>query len=104
MKELQVFTYKNETVRTVQKDGETWWVLKDVCGVLGIEQAARVAERLDTDEKAEVSLTHSSSNGTSQNRNTLIINESGLYSVILRSDKPEAEAFRRWVTQEEDKK
>lgn len=98
MNDLQIFIYSGEQLRTIQREDGLWWVLRDVCQVLGLTTPARVAERLDVDEKAEVSLTHTSSNGVEQTRITTIINEPGLYAVILRSDKPEAKAFKRWVT------
>lgn len=98
MNNLQVFIYSGEQLRTVTKDNELWWVLRDVCNVLGLSNPARVAQRLDEDEKAEITLSYTSSNGVEQARNTTIINEPGLYAVILRSDKPEAKAFKRWVT------
>ena len=69
-------------IRTVQQDGESWFVLKDVCGVLGLTDTGRTAERLDSDELTRTTLV---SGG--QNREMLIVNESGLYNVILRSDK-----------------
>ena len=96
MNELQIFTYNGNEVRTVQHNGDTWWVLKDVCTVLDIGQAIRVAERLDEDEVSQTHITDS----LGRNQNTYIINESGLYNVILRSDKPEAKPFRKWVTSE----
>lgn len=93
MNELQVFQYHDRELRTLQKDGEPWFVLRDVCNVLGLTTPARVAERLDDDEKG-VSLIHTPGGP----QDTTIINESGLYAVILRSDKPEAKPFRKWVT------
>lgn len=98
MNDLRIFVYSGEQLRTVQQPDGLWWVLRDVCHVLGLTTPAKVAERLDEDEKAEVSLTHISSNGVEQKRTTTIINEPGLYAVTLRSDKPEAKAFKRWVT------
>lgn len=92
MNELQVFRYEGKQVRTVEKDGETWWVLKDVCEVLQIKNPTDVWKRLDEDERARFNLGR-------QGEGT-IINESGLYHVILRSDKPQAKPFRRWVTKE----
>lgn len=95
MNAMQIFHYENNEVRTILKDGEPWWVLADVCQVLEHTNSRMVAERLDEDEK-----------GVSQiytpggNQNMTIINESGLYKVILRSDKPEAKKFTRWVTHE----
>lgn len=91
---IQIFDYKNFKVRTVQKDGEPWFVLKDVCGVLNLGTPARVAERLDGDE---VSLTHLT-DSIGRQQETTIINEPGLYNVVLRSDKSEAKPFRKWVT------
>ena len=85
MNGLQIFTYNGNEVRTVQKDGEPWWVLKDVCEVLGIGNSRMTYERLEEDEKG-VSLIDTLG-GKQQMQ---VINESGLYNVILRSDKPEA--------------
>ena len=96
MNEIQIFNYQNKQVRTVEKDGEPWWVLKDVCEVLELSTPARVSERLDWDE---VSLTHII-DSIGRRQETTIINESGLYNVILRSDKPQAKPFRKWVTSE----
>lgn len=93
MNNLQIFNYNGNEVRTVQKDGEPWWVLKDVCGVLGLKNPTMIAERLEDDEVTKFNL-----GGLSGETN--IINESGLYNVILRSDKPEAKPFRKWVTSE----
>lgn len=93
MNELQTFTYQDSPIRTVQLDGEPWFVLKDVCGVLGISNATDVAKRLDADEVTRFNLGSLSGEAN-------VINESGLYNVILRSDKPEARPFRKWVTDE----
>jgi len=96
MTEIQVFEYGNNPIRTVMRDGEPWWVLKDVCEVLGIVDHKVTARRLDVDEVCQTPLTDS----MGRQQATTIISESGLYSVILRSDKPEAKPFRRWVTHE----
>lgn len=95
MNGLQVFQYEGKQVRTVEKDGETWWVLKDVCAVLGILKHRDVAARLDADERGSVRV--DTLGGTQE---MVCVNESGLYHVILRSDKPQAKPFRRWVTKE----
>lgn len=95
MSNMQIFNYQNNEVRTVEMNGEPWFVLKDVCDVLGLSDTGRTAERLDADELTRTTLV---SGG--QNREMYIINESGLYNVILRSDKPEAKPFRKWVTSE----
>ena len=93
MNDLRLFNYEDREVRTLVIDGEPWWVLKDVCDVLGINNSRMVAERLDEDELVSVKLT---SGG--QLREMQAVNESGIYAVILRSDKPEAKKFRKWVT------
>ena len=90
---MQIFEYQGNEVRTIQHGDEVWWVLRDVCRVLGMTTPAKVARRLDDDEKG-VSQIHTPG-GTQE---VTIVNEPGLYSVILRSDKPEAKAFKRWVT------
>lgn len=92
MNDLQIFIYSGAQLRTIQQPDGLWWVLRDVCEVLGLSTPARVAERLDDDEKG-VSLIHTPGG----KQEMTIINEPGLYSVILRSDKPEAKAFKRWV-------
>lgn len=76
-------------------DEETWWVLKDVCDILSIASPHKVFERLDEDEKGWNQIP---TLGGKQNMQ--IVNESGLYNVILRSDKPQAKPFRKWVTNE----
>lgn len=95
MKDLQIFSYNEKQVRTVQINGEPWFVLKDVCDVLGISKYRDVVERLDEDERALVKV--DTLGGV---QNMIAVNESGLYNVILRSDKPEAKPFRKWVTSE----
>lgn len=94
MADIQIFNYQNREVRTVELNGEPWFVLKDVCEVLGIVDHKVTARRLDVDEVCQTPLTDS----MGRQQETTIINESGLYNVILRSDKPEAKPFRKWVT------
>ena len=96
MGELQVFNYNENQVRTVLQDGEPWFVLKDVCEVLGIADHKVAARRLEGDEVCQTPLIDS----IGRKQETTIINESGLYNVILRSDKPQAKPFRKWVTAE----
>ena len=96
MNELKIFNYQDKEVRTVQHGAETHWVLKDVCEVLGLAEPHRVSARLDKDERTQMTVTDS----LGRNQKTTVVNESGLYNVILRSDKPEAKAFKRWVTHE----
>lgn len=96
MNKIQIFNYNSSEVRTIQKEGEPWFVLKDVCEVLGMSNSRMVAERLDGDEVSRTYITDS----LGRQQHTTIINESGLYNVILRSDKPEAKPFRKWITSE----
>ena len=96
MNDLQIFKYQDSEVRTVEMNGEPWFVLKDVCGILGLGEPHRVADRLDGDERTLSTVTDS----IGRQQETTVINESGLYNVILRSDKPEAKPFRKWVTAE----
>lgn len=96
MNEITTFTYNMNRVRTVFKEGEPWFVLKDVCEILDIGNSRMVAERLDDDEKNSVSIT----DGNRGNPNFTVISESGLYNVIFLSRKPEAKKFKKWVTSE----
>lgn len=93
---IQVWNYESSEIRTIQKDGEPWFVLADVCKVLEIARGTKVAERLEEDEVRQTSITDS----LGRQQKAYIINESGLYTVILRSDKPQAKPFRKWVTSE----
>lgn len=97
MNELK--TYTNPTfgsIRTLNIDGEPWFVAVDVCMALGIGNVSMAISRLDDDEKNTVSLTE----GIPGNPNKTIVNEPGLYALVLSSRKPEAKAFKRWITHE----
>lgn len=96
MNELQTFTYNSTQVRTLERNGEPWFVLKDVCEILGLNSPHKVADRLDEDERNQIPLVDS----LGRKQEMTVISESGLYNVILRSDKPEAKPFRKWVTAE----
>ena len=79
MNELQVFEYRQTMdVRMVMQGDEPWWVLKDVCKVLGLSNSRMVADRLDEDEVSQTYITDS----LGRQQETTVINESGLYSVI----------------------
>lgn len=83
-------------VRTVAKEGQPWFVAADVCRALDLGQVTNTIRRLDDDEKALISI-----KGISRgNDQVSIINEPGLYSLVLGSRKPEAKAFKRWITHE----
>lgn len=93
--EIQVWNYESSEIRTVQVNGEPWFVLADVCKVLELSSPHKVAERLDGDEKGRNQIP--TLGGVQE---MAVVNESGLYAVILRSDKPQAKPFRKWVTSE----
>lgn len=95
MNEITKWSFGENEVRTIECNGEPWWVLKDVCKVLELSTPAKITARLDDDEKGMTSI-----HTLGGEQNMTIINESGLYSVILRSDKPQAKPFRKWVTSE----
>lgn len=91
--EIVPFTFEGVEVRTLVVDRELWWVLADVAKALSIQNSRDIVARLDDDEKGVGQI------DTLGGRQTLVtINEAGLYSVILRSDKAEAKRFKRWVT------
>lgn len=91
--------YNEHPVRIVDRDGNPWFVAKDVCDILEIGNSRQVISYLDEDEKSNVTTSDVSSFAV-PNRGLCIISEAGLYSLILRSRKPEAKAFKRWVTHE----
>lgn len=88
--------FKGSPVTVIMKDGEPWWVAKEVCDILEIGNPREAVKRLDTDEKNTVRIT----DGKRGNPNRWIVNEPGLYSLIIRSHKPQAKAFKRWITHE----
>ena len=91
-----VFNFESHQVRMVTRDdGEPWFVAADVCDALGLENSRDATKRLDDDEKGVGSI---DTLGGAQD--LTVINESGLYSLILGSRKPEAKKFKKWVTSE----
>lgn len=94
--------FEGHEIRRIEKDGRRWWVLADVCKVIGITQATRVTDRLNEDESTVISI-HSARNAHS----LTVVNEAGLYHVVLttrlRKDNPaydKVNRFRRWVCHE----
>ncbi len=101
MNTLTVFTNDQfGRVRTVLIDGEPWFVAVDVCRALEISNVSDALKRLDDDEKMTIDSTegHVGKRGGAQSMN--IVNEPGLYTLVLSSRKPEAKAFKRWITHE----
>lgn len=92
MNDITFFNYHGKDIRTVEENNEFWWLLKDVCNVLELSNPRVVIERLDEDERRKFDLPRQG--------DTWFVSESGLYSVILRSEKPQAKPFRRWITHE----
>jgi anti-repressor protein len=92
MEQIMEFNFQSEKVRVIMINGEPWWVAKDVCEVLGIAKVDRGVAGLDDDEKG----THIVST-PGGNQKMTVVNEPGLYSLVLRSRKPEAKQFKRWV-------
>lgn len=92
MNEVEIFKYEEKQVRTQIINNDIWFCLKDICDILEISNPTTVAQRLEEDERAKFNL------GRQGEGN--FVNESGLYAVILRSDKQEAKKFRKWVTSE----
>lgn len=98
MNELRIFNNADfGDVRTVEKDGNIWFVGKDVAEALGYERPTKaVQDHIDEEDKDVVPIQDS----IGRKQNTPIINESGLYSLVLSSKLPSAKAFKRWITSE----
>ena len=95
MKSLDLFHFKGRQVRTIQLDGEPWFVAADVCDVLGLNNPSQALSYLDRDERRLITNEAWRTNG-----NMAIVSEPGLYSLVLRSRRPEAKGFRRWIAHE----
>ena len=94
MNSIQEFKFEGNPVRIFKtEDGEFEFVAKDVCDILEIDDVSKVMERIDADEKLIRKVFVSG-----QNRDMWLVNESGLYAMVLRSIKPEAHKFRKWIT------
>lgn len=96
--EMQKFDFKGASLRTLTDEaGEPWFVAKDVCDILELTNPAVALQSLDDDEKTNLSNSYVWSE---PGRRPLIISEPGLYRLVMRSRKPEAKEFQRWVTHE----
>lgn len=92
MNNIIPFEYESKSVRVVtDNDGAPWWIASDVCAVLDLSNPTEAIRGLDDDEKSTLRI---SEGGPERN----IINEPGLYSLIIRSNKPQARKFKRWIT------
>lgn len=95
MVNVQKFNFDSNEIRVIDHGGESWFVAKDVCDILEIDNVSQALSRLDEDERNTIIL-----NEGIGNPQKTIINESGLYSLVLSSRKPEAKVFKKWVTSE----
>ncbi|PWW37338.1 MULTISPECIES: phage antirepressor KilAC domain-containing protein [Paenibacillus] len=92
MSNILPFMYGSQEIRTITIDDEPWFVAKDVCAVLELTNPTMAIQTLENDERAKFNL--------GRQGETNIVNESGLYSLIFGSRKPEAKKFKRWITQD----
>ena len=94
---LQVYTYNESDVkvRVQMIDENPWFVAKDLCDYLELSDVRRAVEPLDDDEKLSGEILKSG-----QKRSMLLVNESGMYALVIRSNKPKAREFRKWITNE----
>jgi len=92
----QIFQYQDKQVRTILINDEPWFVAKDICDILEIGDTHKAMDRLDDDERNSIPITDS----LGRLQNTYVVNEAGLYNLILGSRKLEAKQFKRWVTHE----
>lgn len=90
------FPETGQPVRTVTIDGEPWWVARDVADILGVQNVRQVLPSLDSDDVSTAYV----ADALGREQQTATVNESGLYDLVFRSRKPEARAFRRWITAE----
>ena len=94
MNELQEFSFKENKIRSLVINDEPWFIGKEVASVLGYNDTNQaIRKHVDDEDKLTRQF-----DGSGQNRNMVIINESGLYSLILSSKLPQAKEFKRWVT------
>ena len=98
--EISVADFGDGYIRVFVKDGAPWFILKDVCDILGIRNARDVASRLDMDEKVGVGITDVDSDGIARTRIHTAIREGGAYFIATISRKPEANELRKWVFNE----
>jgi len=96
MNAIVPFQFGDEPIRIHDRDGHPWFVLADVCRVLGIGNPSDAAKRLDDDERDALDIT----DPIGRAQAATIINESGLWSLVLTSRKPAAKTFKKWITAE----
>ena len=96
---LQIFSCPEfGSVRSVKINGEPWFVAADLCNALSIRNSRDATNKLDDDERMTVALTDSHSGQRGGAQMITVVNEPGMYTLVLGSRKPEAKAFKRWIT------
>jgi anti-repressor protein len=105
MRELAPFKFDSNILRVVDIGGEPWFLATDICKAIEHTQPSRVVQGLDDDEvqvidSRGVNFVHSATFNNLGDSSLLVVSESGLYSVLVRSHKPKAKPFRKWVTSE----
>lgn len=95
MKNLTPYNFHSQEVRAFLKDGEPWFVAKDLCDVLGLTDVSKTLERLDDDEKGTSSI-----RTLGGNQDMATVSEPGMYQLVLGSRKPIAKEFKRWLCHE----
>lgn len=95
---LQIFANPKTgaRIRVTVERGETWFVAQDICDILNLKNSRKAIQSLDMDEKHDVTISYTPGG----NQRVKAVNESGLYHLVFISRKPEARAFRRWITSE----
>ena len=93
---LNILEYNNNQIRIIEKDGEYYWVAGEVCKILTLSNITKALERVDKDDLTKSKVMDK----TGREQQSYIVNESGLYSLILTSEKEEAKIFKRWITKE----
>lgn len=93
---ISPFAYGDHLIRIIDQNGNPWFVAKDVCRSIGLRNVGMALRPLDEDEVNQIDLIDS----LGRNQATNVVSESGLYALVLRSDKPAARTFRKWITSE----
>jgi prophage antirepressor-like protein len=94
MTQNELLKFEGHQVRMIIRDGVPWWVAKDVCDILGLRNSRDAVAQLDDDERDSVGI----SDAIGRNKKQTVVNESGVWSLILKSNKPEAKRLRKWFT------
>ncbi len=97
MNDIQAFAFGAEKVRVIEINGAPWFVAADVCRCLGLPNTTMAVRSLSADEKRSLSRIEV---GLSPGAAVNLITESGLYKLVMRSDKPQARKFQDWVTRD----